>query len=445
MFHYESESFDHIYKKLIGLLLSGESNRIASSKGNNFEVREVYIKLLNANNYNINFLDTKYPQRQEKYDKYLKDELKWYIKGCDNELYYKNTPSPKVWKKYADKSGKIVSNYGYLILREKKKFGFREKKKVMTSFEYCIKILKRKKHTKQAILHYNIPSNIWLNSKDIPCTVSSQIIIREDKLDMIIFQRSSDIYTGIIYDVPWHCELMKMFVSWFAYPPPPFQFHKMRGYWENNTYDANTAQFFSGQKSYPFDCLDHSVEITKWSEILSNKEIYGIIFPLKLILRGLLNMLSSINDYEFKNKDKALNGILDALVGMDGLIQLEEKLYKHKKVFINTWKDIVKKIGYCNHTSIMKSLYKLRCSLAHGDPDDIKSQLKNAKLSLGDKYNQSNYDSPSFGWEFGHFLIKLIELFQKEPLLLLNIYNPSKKSSCLFTNIKQIFKKKLKL
>lgn len=30
---------------------------------------------------------------------------------------------------------------------------------------------------------------------------------------MTVFQRSSDVYTGLPYDVPWHCELIKKMTS----------------------------------------------------------------------------------------------------------------------------------------------------------------------------------------------------------------------------------------
>lgn len=38
-------------------------------------------------------------------------------------------------------------------------------------------------------------------SKDIPCTISMQFIIREDKLHMLVTMRSSDIWLGLPYDI----------------------------------------------------------------------------------------------------------------------------------------------------------------------------------------------------------------------------------------------------
>jgi len=261
-------------------------------------------------------------------------------------------------------------------------------------------------------------------------------VVEEVERDLVAFG------LGLKYPVVLD-EIKIISEPWFAYPSSPFQFQKMWGYWENNTYDANTAQFFSRQRCPPFDYTDHSEDITKWSNLLSEKDMKGAIFPFTLILRGLLNMLSSVNGISFGNRNKALIGIHDALVGMDGLIRyLREEKYGHQKVFIKTWKDIVKKLGYCSHKSIIKNLYFLRCSLAHGDPDDVKSQLKNAKLILGDKYNKNNYDAPSFGWEFGHFLIKVIELFSNEPELLRNLYQ-IKNNNSFFTKILQFLKVKL--
>jgi thymidylate synthase len=41
----------------------------------------------------------------------------------------------------------------------------------------------------------------------------AQVVIRDEQLFMTVFQRSSDAFTGLVYDVPWHCELMNQFVK----------------------------------------------------------------------------------------------------------------------------------------------------------------------------------------------------------------------------------------
>lgn len=214
---------------------------------------------------------------------------------------------------------------------------------------------------------------------------------------------------------------------WFDYPPPPFQFQKRWGYWDNNTYDANTAQFFSGQKYPLFDYTDHSNEITKWTNLLSEKDMKGAVFPFTLILRGLLNMLSSVNGTSLGNRSKALIGIHDALVGMDGLVRYlrkgSKKIYiKHKDCFINGWKNILSEIGFKNIDLILDKLYLLRCSLAHGDPDDINKNLEEALREL-DSSNNELLNIFYFCRKFSDFLIKIIKLFEDKSELLRKLYN----------------------
>ncbi len=209
----QSDQFDKIYKEATAILLSHLSSPVNSSKGNNIEISNIGIELADINSYEIDFEHTFLPDRQQIYKRYLEKELDWYFEKRPNELHYKKTPSPNVWKNYADEKGFVVSNYGYMILREMKRFGRkRGKGRKATSYDFCADLLLRKPKTRQAILHYNLPKHFNKDAKDIPCTVAGQVFIRDLKLHMTVFQRSSDIFTGLPYDVPWHCELMKYMI-----------------------------------------------------------------------------------------------------------------------------------------------------------------------------------------------------------------------------------------
>lgn len=229
-----ANNFNEIYQELLALLLSGVSESVSSSKGDNLEIRNIAIELTDINDNRIDFTQTLLPHRQNKYEKYLQKELSWYVEGGPNELHYKGSPAPKVWKEFSDGKGKIVSNYGYMVLREKKTFGLGngKKKRRTDAYNFCLDTLTKKKTTRQAIIHYNLPKHFSRKQKDIPCTIAAQILIRNGKLSMTVFQRSSDIFTGIPYDLPWHCELMKRFVK---------DLRRVPG---NETLDAGTLTLF---------------------------------------------------------------------------------------------------------------------------------------------------------------------------------------------------------
>ena len=70
--------------------------------------------------------------------------------------------------------------------------------KIVDQLSYCIKILVKDRDTRQSCL------TIWRQnppfSKDIPCTVSLQFFLRENRLYTVANMRSQDIWLGLPYD-----------------------------------------------------------------------------------------------------------------------------------------------------------------------------------------------------------------------------------------------------
>jgi thymidylate synthase len=71
--------------------------------------------------------------------------------------------------------------------------------RLATQWDYVIAQLKQSRDTRQAV------ATIWTPnpnpSKDIPCTISLQFLVRDNKLNVIVTMRSSDVWLGIPYDV----------------------------------------------------------------------------------------------------------------------------------------------------------------------------------------------------------------------------------------------------
>lgn len=193
-----------LYKKLVTYIFKNGSSIVVRGK-KTLECTNCLITLTNINNDHIDFSKTQEYQRQDQYEHYRKREIEWYESGC---LLAKHAPAD-FWKKISTKDGMIQSNYGYLILHEKKPYD----KKSITSYNNALNILKKDKASRQAILHYNLPSHYAVNKKDIPCTICTQILIRDDRLNFLVFQRSADLFFGFPYDVPWHCYLLKKLVN----------------------------------------------------------------------------------------------------------------------------------------------------------------------------------------------------------------------------------------
>lgn len=71
--------------------------------------------------------------------------------------------------------------------------------KVVDQLGYVVDSIEKDNDTRQAVI------NIWRErpgvSKDIPCTISMQFLLRNEKLHMVTTMRSNDVVLGFTYDV----------------------------------------------------------------------------------------------------------------------------------------------------------------------------------------------------------------------------------------------------
>jgi len=78
---------------------------------------------------------------------------------------------------------------------------------------YIYDLLKRDPDTRQAIININNESDKH-ESKDVPCTISFQFILREGKLHMTTYMRSNDILWGTPYDINAFCFIQSALALW---------------------------------------------------------------------------------------------------------------------------------------------------------------------------------------------------------------------------------------
>lgn len=67
--------------------------------------------------------------------------------------------------------------------------------------EHVIDMLTRKPTTRQAVLQLFDANDLRTGQRDVPCTCTIQLLIREDKLEMVTYMRSNDVYRGLPHDV----------------------------------------------------------------------------------------------------------------------------------------------------------------------------------------------------------------------------------------------------
>ena len=113
---------------------------------------------------------------------FLFGEASWILSGSNDLLRIQ--PFMKRIGKYSDNGRTLSGAYG---------------PHVISQLEYCKRTLRQDQDSRQAVL------TIWQPrpepSKDIPCTVSMQFMIRDSRIHTIVNMRSSDAYLGLPYDL----------------------------------------------------------------------------------------------------------------------------------------------------------------------------------------------------------------------------------------------------
>lgn len=77
---------------------------------------------------------------------------------------------------------------------------------------YIVGLLKKDPDSRQAVINIYGQQDRH-SSKDIPCTLTMQFMIRDGKLDMIVNMRSQDLLWGTPYDVNSFCFIMEVIAS----------------------------------------------------------------------------------------------------------------------------------------------------------------------------------------------------------------------------------------
>lgn len=109
-------------------------------------------------------------------------EAAWILSGSNDIAF--PTKYMKVYGKYSDNDVIMSGAYGPAIYRQ---------------MHYVLDTLHADINSRQAVM------TIWTErpqqSKDIPCTLSLQFIVRDSKLHCIANMRSSDVFLGLPYDI----------------------------------------------------------------------------------------------------------------------------------------------------------------------------------------------------------------------------------------------------
>lgn len=127
---------------------------------------------------------------------YMLGELTWYL-SADNSLEF-ISKFGKMWNNLSDDGETCNSAYGHLLMNDP-----------FNQIEQAIQILKNDKNSRRAVMNINRPNMFKCTTKDSPCTISIQYMIRNNKLHCFVNMRSNDVWLGLPYDIIFFTELQK--------------------------------------------------------------------------------------------------------------------------------------------------------------------------------------------------------------------------------------------
>ena len=127
---------------------------------------------------------------------YVARELQWYISQSLNVNDIPE-PVPAIWKAVATPDGRINSNYGWCIFSEENG----------KQYKNVVEQLKANPDSRRATMIYNRPSMHTDFNKDgmsdFMCTNAVQYLIRDGKVNALVYMRSNDAVFGYKNDYAW--------------------------------------------------------------------------------------------------------------------------------------------------------------------------------------------------------------------------------------------------
>jgi thymidylate synthase len=133
---------------------------------------------------------------------YVERELQWYKSTSLNVNDIPGGP-PEIWKMVSSKDGMINSNYGWCIYSVDNG----------DQFQNVVNELIKNPGSRRATMIYNRPSMHQDYNKDgmsdFMCTNAVQYLIRDDKVNALVYMRSNDAIFGYKNDYAWQKHVLE--------------------------------------------------------------------------------------------------------------------------------------------------------------------------------------------------------------------------------------------
>lgn len=135
---------------------------------------------------------------------YLKKEMLWYLGG--KYSIEEIAPFAKMWSQVSDDGETVNSNYGAKLFKEKID-------PLRTQFDMVVEELRRNPDSRRAVVFFLLPQreyHLMHLTKDFPCTVFAQFLIRDERMHMTVHMRSNDLIFGWCNDMPFFSVVLEL-------------------------------------------------------------------------------------------------------------------------------------------------------------------------------------------------------------------------------------------
>lgn len=198
----EGDTFDDIYRDVLGNLIL-HPQYICSPRGS--KIKENIGVTLKLNNPRARLITV--PAREMNYG-FGVGEFLWYWQGkrdLETMVYYN-----KRMKSFSDDGKTLKSAYGYRLKEEKTTVEDAVDGELhvttLSQWDVAKRTLTADPDSRRCVLHINRPLDQHIatspsGTKDVPCTLSLQFFIRNNKLELHTHMRSNDVIWGLAYDL----------------------------------------------------------------------------------------------------------------------------------------------------------------------------------------------------------------------------------------------------
>ncbi len=137
---------------------------------------------------------------------YIHRELTWYL---SQSLYVEDIPgtTPTIWNEVADSTGRINSNYGYLMFSEENGYQYYQ----------VLRELQQSPDGRRATAVYTRPfiheDAVADEMNDFICTNAVNYFIRDKRLNAVVQMRSNDVVYGYPNDLAWQRFMVQMLTA----------------------------------------------------------------------------------------------------------------------------------------------------------------------------------------------------------------------------------------